>query len=362
MINPLQFAYISASNKTRNTPVASLARVYAVKTGTINALNIYAVFAPGGAVTFNLLINGVKQFVGAARPVLSAGSHTVSKTGLSISVTKGDLISIDAEVVGLLGFNAPVFFQVDIDDAGEVFSTESIQDLVGAMFQTGSRLIFNYNDSTGKLELDATAPTNEEIQDAVAAALVAGTNVTINYNDGANTITFSSTDTTRTDEEIQDVVAALLVPGTNVTLTYNDAAGSLTIAASGSSSPAATTVTYTTGSLADLAEETGTATIGKTYILIKVSANHACRVRLYSTPAYRTADAARPIGDIPTGEHGVMLDCYLEAANLTLDLSPIVTGANLETSRVSAIPVAIQNKSGGATTIAVTFTYLVLES
>jgi hypothetical protein len=128
---------------------------------------------------------------------------------------------------------------------GGGLTTEQVQDIVGAMFQTGTNMSFNYNDATGKLEIDAIDISEEEIEDRVAALLAAGANTTVTYNDGANTLTIAETAAGKTTEEIQDIVAALLASGSNVTLTYNDAGNVLTIAASGGG-----------GGISNLAEDT----------------------------------------------------------------------------------------------------------
>lgn len=121
-------------------------------------------------------------------------------------------------------------------------------------------------------------------------------------------------------------------------------------------------VVATTSSLADQAEATGTVALGKSFFLIRVAADRACRVRLYSTAAARAADAARAIGTDPSGEHGLISDHVLTAGNLIFDLSPQVLGANLEAVLSSAIPYAIQNRSGATHTVEVTFTRITLET
>lgn len=121
------------------------------------------------------------------------------------------------------------------------------------------------------------------------------------------------------------------------------------------------TATYTTASLANNAEETGTVTLAKAYRVLKLQADRACRVRVYDTVAHRTADAARAVGTKPTGDHGLMLEYVFTAAG-TVALSPTVDGFSGESTPVATIPVAIQNTSGSTSTVAVTFTYLQTEA
>lgn len=75
-----------------------------------------------------------------------------------------------------------------------------------------------------------------------------------------------------------------------------------------SSAPSRTVASFTTPSLAAGASATGTIDLGKGYRLYRITTSAACRTRLYTTDAKRTADASRPSGTDPTGDHGLMLD------------------------------------------------------
>lgn len=142
------------------------------------------------------------------------------------------------------------------------------------------------------------------------------------------------------------------------TLVWNNALGRFVLQAA--SLPRAT-ASYTTASLANAASETGTITLAKTYRLLRITTDRAARVRLYTTAAKRTADAARAIGVDPTGDHGVVLDYVTTASVLAADLSPVPGGANLETSPSSSISLAITNQ-GTTGTVTVTFTFLADEA
>lgn len=120
-------------------------------------------------------------------------------------------------------------------------------------------------------------------------------------------------------------------------------------------------VVKTTASIANDASEDGTVSLGKTFVLNKISADRECRVRLYQTAAFRTADAARPVGTDPEGEHGLICDFNLTTGNLTWNSSPIPNGANGDTSRTPDIYYSIQNKSGGTSTVEVTFSVVKIE-
>lgn len=122
------------------------------------------------------------------------------------------------------------------------------------------------------------------------------------------------------------------------------------------------TEVYTTASLADDAEETGTVTLAKGYRLLRIATDVAARVRVYTTAAKRTADAARAVGVDPTGDHGVVLDAVTTGALLAFDLSPTVDGWNNESTPSASIPIAVQNLSGTTDTVAVTFTFIQTEA
>lgn len=116
-----------------------------------------------------------------------------------------------------------------------------------------------------------------------------------------------------------------------------------------------------TASLADLANEAGTVAIAKVFNLVKVQADRACRVRLYSTVAFAAADLARAIGTDPVGEHGCIAELVFTGA-ATLVMSPAALGANAEAVVSDAIAYNVQNRSGSASAVTVTLTYLPLEA
>jgi hypothetical protein len=122
--------------------------------------------------------------------------------------------------------------------------------------------------------------------------------------------------------------------------------------------PTRATAAYTTASLAAGATETGTVTLTASYRLLRIVCSAAARVRLYTTAAKRTADAARPIGTDPTGDHGLMLEAVLTAGVLALDLSPTVDGFDGKATPDGAIPVAVTNTGASAAAITTTVTWL----
>lgn len=114
-------------------------------------------------------------------------------------------------------------------------------------------------------------------------------------------------------------------------------------------------VAFTTGSLANGASETDDVTVFKISKVIKVIATRACRIRAYSTSAYRTADASRAVTVDPTGDHGCLMELVMVAGVLTLDLAPAITLHNMDGSPATTIYFAVTNNgTTGTNTITLT--------
>lgn len=119
---------------------------------------------------------------------------------------------------------------------------------------------------------------------------------------------------------------------------------------------------FTTAILANDASEEGIVALGKTSLVVQLTATAKCRVRFYSTAAYRTADATREPGVDPQLEHGVMLDILFPDANLTWDLSPLAAISNDDDPVVTDIYYSVQNLSGAPAAIEVTIVNIPLEA
>lgn len=102
-------------------------------------------------------------------------------------------------------------------------------------------------------------------------------------------------------------------------------------------------------------------TMYKGYTLYSIATNRPARVRLYVNAAYRAADAARPIGTDPTGDHGLLLEVVTEAGHLTYALAPPVLGFTDETPASDDTACRITNLDGATGDTTVTFTYLPTE-
>lgn len=126
-------------------------------------------------------------------------------------------------------------------------------------------------------------------------------------------------------------------------------------------SPRRDTAQIVTGALAPGAVATGAVALGRLCRILRVAADRACRVRLYGTAAQRDADAGRPLGVDPTGNHGLMMEVVLTAALLTLDLSPQAVIANMDAVTSGNVYYSIEN-DGAVGAVTVTLTRQTLES
>lgn len=121
------------------------------------------------------------------------------------------------------------------------------------------------------------------------------------------------------------------------------------------------TVTKTTASLANNAEEASTVTLAKSGLILKVVADRACWVRLYGTASERTSDAARLITQDP-GNVAVLADLVFDAGHLTINCAPLIGYANRDGTPATTLYYSIINKSGSTSTVQVDFTHQSLES
>lgn len=125
------------------------------------------------------------------------------------------------------------------------------------------------------------------------------------------------------------------------------------------------TYAVTTASLANGAIETGTMTLEKAFMALKIVVSGYARVRLYSTAAAATADVARPFTTPPAigTQHEVILDSQLDSVygSTTFILSPAAIGANMETVPSTSISYNITNLSGSTGAVTVTITAIPLE-
>jgi hypothetical protein len=130
--------------------------------------------------------------------------------------------------------------------------------------------------------------------------------------------------------------------------------------------PSRTTATISF-TLAANAEGVDVITLAPAFTILGVTVGgKKCRVRLYSTAAYRTADANRGITLPPTPgtKHGCILDLYLNQVNNSdpWTCSPAADGFNADDPVSSVAYIAVKNYDSVTQTINVVITYLPIEA
>lgn len=120
------------------------------------------------------------------------------------------------------------------------------------------------------------------------------------------------------------------------------------------------TISDTTASLASGASGSADLSAARGQMAVNVETSREARVQVYATAADRTADAARPIGTDPVGDHGVLLDVVTVSGDLSWRLSPAVLLANMDTPAVGTLYLRITNM-GSVGTVTTTLTRIVVE-
>tara|TARA_B100001109_G_scaffold211469_1_gene179418 strand:+ start:1153 stop:6243 length:5091 start_codon:yes stop_codon:yes gene_type:complete len=134
-------------------------------------------------------------------------------------------------------------------------------------------------------------------------------------------------------------------------LEFTDAAGASTIEE----------VNNTSSSIANNAYAELDITGQTVYTLFKIKASVASWVRLYVDDASRNLDATRSEGEDPLPGSGVVAEVRTTGVNQEVLITPGVMGFNNDSpTRTKKIYVAINNRSGSATTVTVTLTILKL--
>ena len=134
------------------------------------------------------------------------------------------------------------------------------------------------------------------------------------------------------------------------------------IKANTGASPARTTVSATTASLASNATANLTVTMAKGYGLYKIAVSTGAWVTVYGNIARRNADFTRSITTDPVPGAGVIAEAITTGttANVT-NFTPSVIGYNDDVSVTTNAYIKVYNNSGVTNTVTVTVTYLPLE-
>lgn len=387
--------------------------------GDIVAIDLYSEVAnPGGTTTVDLKINGATIFVSPAnRPSIAPGNVQSAALGsaLPYEVAKGQRLEITLAQVapgGVEGLNILVTFE-SVNDDTSLSLTRFINDFYQGAYAryptpeefdaTAASLsggctegAYAFREAAIALgealftsaEYVARARSNEDyVRDLYAAYLgragdaggvafwVGGVvafgrlavrqafYISVEFINTRAAITCRNSLPLGDAAYFQGRRISEGEPGDGDTWLYDGATHTWQTGAAGAGATprARTTVAVTTVALADLAEATLNIALAKSFVLLSVETDRAARVRAYSTAAYRTADAARAIGDAPLGLHGVIIDTVTAPGSLIDNGAPLVAGASLEAVPSNNIPLSVQNRSGAASTVTVTITFIALE-
>jgi hypothetical protein len=126
-----------------------------------------------------------------------------------------------------------------------------------------------------------------------------------------------------------------------------------------------TTVTLTTGTLADAATETGTISIARNFLIKKVVIDRYSEVRLYGDSSARTADITRLFGDFSFvgSQSRYITGLKLTASTgLTWFMSPPAVGENTDSPTSATIYYYVKNNSGSSHSVQIDFHVLILEA
>jgi hypothetical protein len=125
-------------------------------------------------------------------------------------------------------------------------------------------------------------------------------------------------------------------------------------------------VTKTTGSLANNAAETGTITMAKWGEMGEISVDRDCRIRLYATSSDRTADSARALGTPCPTTTSMLAEWSFQSGvvgSSAQSLRRLSVGFyNADGSPTTSIYYEIVNLSQATSTVAVTIHYLPMET
>lgn len=122
--------------------------------------------------------------------------------------------------------------------------------------------------------------------------------------------------------------------------------------------PSRSIIQVTTESLVKDQSTSEYLTMATAYRLYWIQTDRPARVRIYATPGHRDLDVDRPIGTLPTGDHGLIFEYVTTAEQLSAVLTPVVDGANLEEWPTADIPCTITNLDKDESPVKVSLNYI----
>lgn len=170
-----------------------------------------------------------------------------------------------------------------------------------------------------------------------------------------------------------DVPQSRIMPPGILSGTGNTAGGAATSSSASTSTSTTTTTTVTlvsanasvtTPSLDAGVSFLGTIQVARTFALIAVTANAACRVQLYATQSYQIQDQARPDTQALNAgtTQGTLEDVSLDTAPFSWYYNTLPVVANADSPRTPSAYITITNIAQSSNPITVTLLYLPLES
>lgn len=376
-----------------------------------------------GDLVFDILLNGASIFAAPEDRLTLEAGDTEGFAALDVATVRGDRLQIDATAVPAGGFAANrITIILTFDDgiatvlAGDVtgaFGANTVTKVRGLAFANvgnHSRSVWKWNPLAQQFEQSDPILTRDDIiydlyygalgrvpdsaeLDAARNTLLTGFNAgAVQYIEAIRTVGFAlftgaeHDGLAKTDAEfvaglyrgylgrepepagLAAWLAALASSNRDaIADTFSRASEFTTLrvpfiyGATIAGAPQRQTTVKITGSLANEATENTTVTLAKTACVLYVTADRACRLRVYSTAAHRTADAARPVG-ADADEHSPVLEFVFDATLLRIDASDGINVHNSESSYSDALPVAIQNLSGATAAVTLTFVFVPMES
>jgi hypothetical protein len=260
-----------------------------------------------------------------------------------------------------------------ITDTIPQFKTDGVLNTVQSTLNlvAGASVTLTNLPSSGDVQIDVTGvvdlKTNNSLNsDQGTLNLKSGTGILVTSGAGgdvtiANTAVIVNFETNNTPNGSQSILN--LKAGSDITL--SESAGAVTISFSGAGGARQTASTINTGSITDGTVHSGTVTLAKSFLVLKLVVNVNSRIRLYSSTASRDADVSRLLTTPPdpATQNGVICDIELNGVTgLTWFLNPTAVGSDSKSTPDGIVGYNITNQSGITQAVTCDITYLGLES
>lgn len=325
--------------------------------GYIDGLGQLILVTRGGAE----IITGVVGSGGSVDPEeLSrlTASNGLSFAGLGATDgSSGESKAFTWTVDSSISHNVGVDFSVDLTTSRVTFLTPGVYSVAWSMYaenldvadaatQLGIRAQPHYADSSYAAMLSGASPHE-------TSAIGSYTYLVTQDQIAANTayvdfyFVWSNLDTT-----ISNTYGEVMIQKLDVILSGGGGGGD--------STPSRQTSTPVVSNIPANSNLITTAPLAKSFRLLSMTVDQACRVRLVASSAGAAADASRLISIDPPDGRGVFLD-YVAPFAGTFILSPQVDGSSMETTPATTIPMIVDNPSGSTQDISVSFVYLPTE-